>query len=172
MSIIAKKKVQFSRGGRVCIRTLRCARPGAGKMLRDSHRERGAFKFIFLGQSTVFERARYNSVLHSKKERIQKKERVVADHDAAVEKAHEDETLSTMRARRKTITSAKVLKANERENANKETETTKVVNAMRGRIEELENELKRKDRVERRDKLKVQRLERENTKLKRLLATA
>ena len=92
--------------------------------------------------------------------------------DAAVEKAHEDETLSTMRARRKTITSAKVLKANERENANKETETTKVVNAMRGRIEELENELKRKDRVERRDKLKVQRLERENTKLKRLLATA
>jgi len=89
-----------------------------------------------------------------------------------VEKAHEDETLSTMRARRKTITSAKVLKANERENANKETETTKVVNAMRGRIEELENELKRKDRVERRDKLKVQRLERENTKLKRLLATA
>ena len=78
MSIIAKKKVQFSRGGRVCIRTLRCARPGAGKMLRDS--ERGAFKFIFLGQSTVCERARYNSVLHSKKERIQKKERVVADH--------------------------------------------------------------------------------------------
>ena len=146
-----------------------------------------------IGQSTVCERARYDSVLHSKKERIQKKERVVADHeqnmfeddlspsqeaelcdmlDAAVEKAHEDETLSTMRARRKTITSAKVLKANERENANKETETTKVVNAMRGRIEELENELKRKDRVERRDKLKVQRLERENTKLKRLLATA
>ena len=78
MSIIAKKKVQFSRGGRVCIRTLRCARPGAGKMLRDS--ERGAFKFIFLGQSTVCERARYDSVLHSKKERIQKKERVVADH--------------------------------------------------------------------------------------------
>ena len=170
MSIIAKKIEQFSRGGRVCIRTLRCARPGAGKMLRDS--ERGAFKFIFLGQSTVCERARYNSVLHSKKERIQKKERVVADHDAAVEKAHEDETLSIMRARRKTITSAKVLRANERENANKETETTKVVNAMRGRIEELENELKRKDRVERRDKLKVQRLERENTKLKRLLATA
>ena len=93
--------------------------------------------------------------------------------DAAVEKAHEDETLSTMRARRKTITSAKVLKANERENANKETETTKVVNAMRGRIEELENELKRKDRVERRDKLKVQKdLKGKIQNLKRLLATA
>ena len=76
MSIIAKKKVQFSRGGRVCIRTLRCARPGAGKMLRDS--ERGAFKSILIGQSTVCERARYDSVLHSKEERIQKKERVVA----------------------------------------------------------------------------------------------
>ena len=45
---------------------------------RDS--ERGAFKSILIGQSTVCERARYNSVLHSKKERIQKKERVVADH--------------------------------------------------------------------------------------------
>ena len=64
MSIIAKKKVQFSRRGGVCIRTLRCARPGAGKMLRDSDRERGAVKFIFLGQSTVCERAWYNSVLH------------------------------------------------------------------------------------------------------------
>ena len=95
MSIIAKKKVQFSRRGGVCIRTLRCARPGAGKMLRDS--ERGAFKFIFLGQSTVCERAWYNSVLHSKKERIQKW-------------------------------------------------------------------------VERRDKLKVQRLERENTKLKKIIS--
>ena len=44
-------------------------------MLRDS--ERGAFKSILIGQSTVCERARYNSVLHSKKERIQKKERVL-----------------------------------------------------------------------------------------------
>ena len=82
MSIIAKKKVQFSRRGGVCIRTLRCARPGAGKMLRDSHTEREEqnFKFILIGQSTVYERALYNSVLHSKKERTQKKERVVADH--------------------------------------------------------------------------------------------
>ena len=141
-------------------------------MLRDS--ERGAFKSILIGQSTVCERARYNSVLHSKKEirgSVPSQEAELCDMlDAAVEKAHEDETLSTMRARRKTITSAKVLRANERENANKETETTKVVNAMRGRIEELENELKRKDRVERRDKLKVQRLERENTKLKKIIS--
>ena len=65
MSIIAKFIEQFSRRGGVCIRTLRCARPGAGKMLRDSDRERGAVKFIFLGQSTVCERAWYNSVLHT-----------------------------------------------------------------------------------------------------------
>ena len=141
---------------------------------RDS--ERGAFKSILIGQSTVCERARYNSVQYCTVKRRSEdlspsQEAELCDMlDAAVEKAHEDETLSTMRARRKTITSAKVLKANERENANKETETTKVVNAMRGRIEELENELKRKDRVERRDKLKVQRLERENTKLKKIIS--
>ena len=35
-------------------------------MLRDS--ERGAFKSILIGQSTVCERARYDSVLHSKKD--------------------------------------------------------------------------------------------------------
>ena len=60
----------------------RCAaRVLAQEKCSETHSRRDQkFKFILLGQSTVCERAWYNSVLHSKKERIQKKERVVADH--------------------------------------------------------------------------------------------